>query len=109
MGGKIMKIISVEFDAQKYARIEHSDGSVRVVPPLYSGQMLWKGKDGIYRYDKKVPSNYWEKYDFLKSKGWDTGYHYDDWHKGFWTEYGGIKTDDAVKKEVTSAKELIIK
>ena len=105
-----MKIISVEFDAQRYATIKHSNGSVRVVPPLYAGQMLMRGKDGKYRYDKKVPSNYWEKYDFLKSKGWNTGYHYDtDWYKGAWTEYGGIKTDDAVKKEATSDKELIIK
>ena len=105
-----MKLISVKFDAQGYARIEHSDGSVRVVSPLYAGQMLRMGKDGKYRYDKKVPSNYWQKYDFLKSKGWNTGYHYDtDWHKGIWTEYGGIKTDDAIKKEATSDKELIIK
>ena len=105
-----MKIISVKFDTQRYARIEHSDGSERIIPPLYAGQMLRKGKDGNYRYDKRVPSNYWEKYDFLKSKGWNTGYHYnDDWYKGTWTEYGGIKTDDAVKKEATNNKELIIK
>lgn len=100
-----MEIANVEFNNQGYARIEHSDGSVRTVPPLYAGQMLWQGVDGKYRYDKRVPSNYWEKHDFLKSKGWSAGYHYNiDWYKGTWTEYDGITTNDAIKKEA----ELII-
>ena len=59
-----MKIISVEFNTQGYARIEHSDGSVRVLPPLYARKMLCMGKEGNYRYDKKVPYN-------------------DDWYKEF--------------------------
>ena len=92
------------------ATVTETNGAVRIIRPLYFGQMIWQDKDGNYRYDKRVPSNYWEKYDFLKSKGWNTGYHYNiDWHKGAWTEYGGISTNDAIQKEATRDKELIIK
>ena len=75
------------------------DGTRRELCNLYFGQMVYNYK-GQYYYSKEIPVDYFNKAEYLRSKGWETGYHYEDWYRleNGWTEYGGIKTDDAVKK-----------
>ena len=82
------------------ARVTEPDGAVRMIKPLYFGQMIWQDKHGNYRYDKRVPKDYWEKHDFLLSKGWHPGWHYEnDWQKGEYNDYGGVTTEHALTIE----------
>lgn len=96
----IMVIKKFVLNKDGYATVEHFDGDIRVIPPLYLGQMIWKGRDGKFRYDKEVPDNYWIKHDFLKSKGWNPAYHYKiDWHKGDYDDRGGCSMERALEHE----------
>lgn len=84
----------------KTANVIEPDGTVRLIPPLYFGQMIWRDRLGQYRYDKSVPDDFWTKRDFLIRRGWHQGYHFDiDWQKGDWKEWGAINTEEALKKE----------
>lgn len=94
-------VLKVERESiYKNAKIIEPDGTVRIIPPLYFGQMIWKGRDGKFRYDRKVPEDYWKKREYLISKGWETHYHYDiDWQKGDYNDKKGITTESALKIE----------
>lgn len=86
--------------------VTEPNGVERYLSPLYFGQMVYSYKGRFY-YDKEIPIDYFKKAELLRSDGWETGYHYEDWYrleKG-WTEYGGIKTDDAIKICLSSRKE----
>jgi len=61
------------------ARVTEAEGTVRIIPPLFFAQMLWKDIDGNYRYDKRVPENFWEMYEILIENGWYQYYHFDYW------------------------------
>ena len=77
--------------------VTEPSGEERFLPPLYFGQMVDKC-GGRFYYSREIPVDYFKKAELLRSRGWDTGYHYEDWYnvKDGWTEYGGIKTDEAL-------------
>jgi hypothetical protein len=79
--------------------VTEPDGTERLLCNLYYGQMINSYK-GRHYYSREIPADYLKKAAILRAHGWETGYHYEDWYeleKG-WTEYGGIRTDDAMKK-----------
>ncbi len=90
------KIIKVEKTNEDYI-ITEKDGTQRHICNLHFGQMIGFYK-GHHYYTKEVPEDYFEKAALLKANGWNTGYHYEDWYKDQWTEYGGIDTETALRK-----------
>ena len=84
------------------AKVTESDGTVRIIPPLYFGQMIYRDKNGNFRYSRDMPKDYWKKKEFLEKKGWKCHYHYNlDWQKGDYNDRLGIKIDDAFNKELS--------
>lgn len=82
------------------ATVTEPNGTVRIIRPLYFGQMIWQDSGGNYRYDRRVPKDYWKKHGFLISRGWTPHWHYDgDWQKGSYNEYSGTTTESALKVE----------
>ena len=79
--------------------VTEPDGTERILPPLYYSQMIWHIK-GRYFYSKEMPVDYFRKAELLRANGWETGYHFEDWYRTEigWTEYGGMKTDNAIKQ-----------
>ena len=51
--------------------------------------MIWKDRKGNFYYDKSFPKDYWEKAEYLKSKGWQTAYHYNQFYLGDYNERVG--------------------
>ena len=94
---KMNKIKTVIKTDKDYIVIE-ADGTERHICNLHFGQMIGF-YNGYHYYKKEVPENYFEKAEFLKSNGWNTGYHYEDWYRGEWTEYGGLSTEMALKQK----------
>jgi hypothetical protein len=90
---KIKEAIKTE---KEYIIIE-SDGTERHICNLYYGQMI-DIYNGYFYYKKEVPEAYFEKAKLLKRNGWNTGYHYEDWYKDNWTEYGGVNTETALRE-----------
>lgn len=90
------KIKSVQKTGSGYIVTER-DGTERHICNLHFGQMIGF-YNGYHYYKKEVPENYFEKAELLKLNGWNTGYHYEDWYKGEWTEYGGVDTETALRK-----------
>ena len=91
---KIKTVIKTDKD---YIVLE-ADGTERHICNLYFGQMIGTKYKMQWYYKKEVPENYFEKAELLKLNGWNTGYHYEDWYKGEWTEYGGVDTETALRK-----------
>lgn len=82
------------------AKVTESDGTIRMIPPLYFGQMIYRDKNGSFRYSRYMPDNYWKKKEFLEKRGWECHYHYNiDWQKGSYNDRFGITTDDAFNQE----------
>jgi len=84
--------------------VTEPDGTRSDIWPLYYGQMIREYK-GRFFYVKDMPSDYYKKAETLEAHGWATWYHYDNWIKLSEknTDYSGIKTDDAIKKCLTTA------
>ena len=83
--------------------VTEPDGTRREICPLFYGQMIRK-YNGRFFYVKDMPTDYFEKAKTLESNGWGTWYHYDNWIKLSEknNDYSGIKTDDAIKKCLTT-------
>ena len=97
---KIMILKIERNSAYDTAKVTESDGTVRMIPPLYFGQMIYRDENGDFRYCMNMPKDYWEKKEFLEKRGWVCHYHYDfDWQKGDYNDRLGTKTDDAFNKE----------
>ena len=94
-------VLKVERESvYKNAKVTEPNGSVRIIPPLYFGQMIIKGSDGKFRYNNNMPKDYWDKRNFLISKGWESHYHFDiDWQKGEYNDRLGTTTENALKIE----------
>lgn len=92
--------LNISIDKDNYATLTEPNGNKRIIPPLHHGQMIRKNKTWTkFWYDKSVPENYWEKHDFLESRGWSTYYHFDNWQKGDFNDKLGISTEDALIEE----------
>ena len=91
-----VKIKSIYDDAE----VTEPDGTVRTIPPLHFGQMIWKDSNREYHYSRYVPKDFWNKAEYLKSKGWKTGYHYNEFYLGEYNErVGGLTVDKAMEEQ----------